>query len=135
MEILTEIGTIVERNGNVIKIAIPRKSECEHCDSLLCNKSNQGNVIIEIENIEQFQIGDKVEVQILGKQLVSIAVFLYLIPLFLIIFSLTICFDFTSMDALSSTIVAFSLVGFYYLTIRKLNILKTKPKIKRIEQK
>lgn len=135
MEILTETGTIVEKNGNLLKIAIPRKAECEHCDSLFCNKSSQGNIFLEIESEEQFHIGDKVEVQILGKQLVSITIFLYLIPLLLLICSLVFCLQFASINVVLSTIIAFSLIGFYYLFIKRFKLLKTKPLIKKVDTK
>ncbi len=131
-EVLIEKGTVVEKVGKIVKIAVPRKAECERCDSLLCNKSPGEKVFLEIECDEQLHVGDSVEIQIFGKQLVKISFLLYFIPLVILVLG-----NILLLQLINSVILAFLisllLIAAFYFTIWKTNLVRTKPIINKIQ--
>ncbi|MFN3269112.1 MAG: SoxR reducing system RseC family protein [Candidatus Kapaibacteriota bacterium] len=128
MEILTEKGKIVEVKGNKLKIEVPRREECDHCGSLFCSLKERNSAVIEVEATEGFKVGDSVEIQLPGKQLVWVTCLIYLFPLLILVASIYFGFEFTG-NVLYSSLLAFTFVGIYFLVIRKLGFGNINPKI------
>lgn len=131
MEILTENGTVSGIKGNYIIVQIPKKPECEECRSIFCSKSDAKINSIEIETGEKFLVGDEVEIQLQGRYLVKASLLFFVIPLLIIIISIT-CFQLIISNTVISSFFGFLLVTIYYLTIRAKRVLDVQPKISKM---
>jgi len=132
METLTENGIVSEIIRNKIKIQIPIKPECEECRSIFCSKSEQNYNVFEIETTEKFELGDKVHIQLLGKDLTKATMVLFVIPLFIIIISITILIKVID-SAITSAILGFLVMLIYFVIFRFKKIWVTAPKIVKYE--
>ncbi|MCX7908779.1 MAG: SoxR reducing system RseC family protein [Ignavibacteria bacterium] len=132
MEVLIEKGIVVSKLGNRIKIAVPKKPECDTCMSLLCHRTQKGENLLELESEIDINVGETVEVQLFGKQLVKVTTFLYLLPLVILVVSISILMGLTN-NAIFSVVISFALLGIYYLVLRRTKFVRTKPKIFRVD--
>lgn len=128
MEILTENRIVSGIKGNHIIVQIPKKPECEECRSIFCSKSDAIINSIELETTDKFFVGDAVEIQLQGRYLVKASLIFFVIPLLIIIISIT-CFQLIISNTVISSFFGFLLVAIYYLSIRGKRVLDAQPKI------
>lgn len=131
MEILTENGIVSGIKGNHIIVQIPKKTECEECRSIFCSKSDAKINSIEIETGENFLVGDEVVIKLQGRYLAKASLIFFVIPLLIIIISIT-CFQLIISNTVISSFFGFLLVAIYYLIIRAKRVLDVQPKISKM---
>lgn len=130
MEIITENGVVSEIIGDLIKIQIPKKPDCEECRSIFCSKSEGNSNFIEIENKENFKIGEKVEIQLEGKYLIKATLLLFVLPLIILVSTISLLF-FLQSNASLAAVISFSLVAIYYVILKQTKTINIRPRIVR----
>lgn len=128
MEILTENGVVSEIIGNKVKIQIPIKPECEECRSIFCSKSDANYNFLEVETTERFEIGDRVQIQLMGKHLTKASMMLFVFPMLILIGSVIFLVQ-INISAIKSAILGFLFVSVYFVVIKFKKILTIEPKI------
>ena len=84
-EELTEKGIVVDKCGSIIKVSVINAEHCDDCSAkLICNPSEKDNTI-ELEYDGEIKNGDQVTLAVKGKNLISLSVILYLLPLILLV--------------------------------------------------
>lgn len=81
---MNETGTVskIKRNGNVV-VCFDRKSACDQCR--MCAVSKNGKTVeVVLKNTLGVDVGDKVEVTMGSKYVLTAAVIVYVIPLILV---------------------------------------------------
>lgn len=81
---MIEVGTVskIKRNGNVV-VSFDRKSACDQCR--MCAVSKGGKTVeVILKNTLGVDVGDKVEVTMGSKYVLTAALIVYVIPLILV---------------------------------------------------
>jgi len=120
-------GIVSGVQGEIISVNLSNISNCSGCHAkAMCNVSETDNKVIEIINYQKsgFQKGDAVIVEF-EKSLGPKALFLgYLLPFFIVIFTLIISHAITSNEVLSGTLSLLVLIPYYMVLYSQRSLLK-----------
>ncbi len=84
-----QVGEIVaEESGNQVLVEIERHSACKKCGACDFGMSGNKTSQLELENTVNAGIGDKVVIDMEGKDIVKASVLIYLVPLFSLVVGL-----------------------------------------------
>lgn len=118
---MTEIahsGIITAIKQNIITVEIAQKEACGSCalKDACSQTTKQHKIEVEAETPENYKTGQKVEVIISSKQAFYAALYGYIIPLFLVIFSLFLSFIYTKNET-TSALCGLSILFPYYILL------------------
>jgi len=85
----TEQGIVKELINNRAIVKVDRSSACKHCSARgTCGVDFGSNkeILIEVENPLNAKVGDKVELSIPSGSLIKMAIMVYILPIFSLIF-------------------------------------------------
>ncbi len=125
---LTEQGIVKEINHNKAIVKVERTSACKHCSARgTCgvDLGSDKEILIEVDNILNAKEGDKVELSIPSGSLIKMAIAVYILPIFSLIFGayeggkLSTYIGITS--GLGSIIGALVLLIISFLILRKID--------------
>ncbi len=125
---IEEVGEVTEKKEGSITIRVKKDSMCECCRlNFLCGED--ATVVVEEDKIgEVLEVGDKVILKIEESKFLSVALLLFLAPVFIFLFFI---FYFRNLGELKSFLYAFVFVMIYFglikiILIKKKNIFKGK---------
>ncbi len=75
-----QIGEVVGQSGEYVTVEIERHGACKHCGACFIGKGEDKFTQLVLRNSVDAQIGDQVEVDVAGKDLVKASLLLYFIP-------------------------------------------------------
>lgn len=81
---MEETGRVIALKEKTALISTPRKSGCQHCRLCLFDNTGQ-NMILEVNNPLNAQVGQMVKVEMPGKNILLGASLTYLVPLIVFI--------------------------------------------------
>lgn len=112
-----EEGTVIEKLKGSAKIVLNNKINCQECDAkLFCTPSNQNERILVAKDNFGVLPGDKVKIVIEGKNVLQASIFLYGIPLLLLILGILFGANlFHNSTELKSSLLAIGLVFIYFV--------------------
>jgi sigma-E factor negative regulatory protein RseC len=123
---MTEIGVVKESSENKAVIVIARHSACKKCG--VCKiGADEKTVIAQASNFIGAKAGDKVEVELSFKTLMSASFIIYVIPLVMFFIGCVIGFYFITIQSLGSNnpVVSFTAGCVFliatYLIIRRVD--------------
>jgi sigma-E factor negative regulatory protein RseC len=137
-ENIIEKGIVISSGNGHAEIALIQTGACEECSAkIFCKPSeNKDSKILEVEDSFGVEVGDEVDIEINGSDVLKASFMLYGIPLILIIFGIVIGMDFfhsTKLPELLSFIFAIGLTSLYFSGLFLIKKLKhTKPKLPQI---
>jgi positive regulator of sigma E activity len=111
---LKEIGEVIEVDRDKIKVKFNKEKMCSSCcHSFLCKRNDE----IIVKNFEKLPLkkGDKIEIAIEGKRFVLANFLIFLIPIFIFLFTL---FIFKNLGELKSFLFALIVMASYFLILR-----------------
>ena len=138
-EELSEQGIVLKSENGFTEIELVANDKCDECSAkLYCNPNLENSKKLAVQNNYDFNVGDKVTLTILGKNLLFAAFNLYFYPMLLLIFSIFIGTRiFTDNSEIYSFIVGVFVVTIYYGVFfrlsKKLNYNEPKYIISKIE--
>lgn len=140
VEELVEEGIVVKAENGEIDIELIRSDECSHCSAKLICKPKDGNSnLLRIRDSAQVKTGDKVRIAVKGSALFKASLFLYGLPLILLIAVIFVgmsIFDKSSMMELLSFALSLVVLAVYYLSLffvpKLKDLISDKPRIIRI---
>lgn len=117
-EELVEQGVIINSKNGYIDIELLENENCEECSAkLFCNPSSKSTKWLKVKNSNYFEKGEKVNVSILGKNLLGASINLYLYPLLIIVSSIFLgskLFTNSNHSELYSFLFSILFVSIYY---------------------
>ncbi len=110
-------GVISEINDGIIKVDINVQSACASCHaSGICGVDSSNRIIEVTANQSRYNIGDQVKV-VLKQKLGYVALLLgYVIPFFVVVFTLVICLKLGVSEGISGLFSVLILIP-YYITV------------------
>lgn len=118
-EKVTEKGIIVNSENGFVEIELLSNDNCEECSAkIFCSPNNDSKKTLKINTSSSFNVGEKVDVIIEGKNLLFASFNLYLYPLLILIITLflgTKIFSNTNFPEIFSFLSSLVLVTIYYL--------------------
>lgn len=118
-EKVTEKGIVVNSANGFVEIELLSNDHCEECSAkIFCSPNSESKKTLKINTSSNFNIGEKVDVIIEGKNLLFASFNLYLYPLLLIIIALFLgmkIFSNTNSPEIYSFLISIVLVTIYYL--------------------
>ncbi len=122
---VVEQGIVKEIEHNMAIVKVERSSACEHCSARgTCGIDLGANkdILIEVENRLNAKVGDKVELSMPSGSLVKIALMVYMLPIFSLIFGAYEGGDIASKIGISSSVG--SIIGALVLLIISFFVLR-----------
>ena len=117
-EEIKEEAIIVKINNGYCDILLKENDNCEECSAkLFCKPKDEDTKSLTIKNDNNFKVGDKIHITILGSTLLKASFQLYLYPLIILIASLTIGIQLLGNQQYSelySFLIAITAVAVYY---------------------
>ncbi|MEN8192272.1 MAG: SoxR reducing system RseC family protein [Bacteroidota bacterium] len=140
-ETLTETGKVINVIDSIAEIVIEPSDKCEECSAkLFCNPKSELENRLSVKINNNIKIGDLVEISISGRNLLVSSLFLYGIPLVLLILFILVgleIFSGNSTAELYSFLVSVGVIAVYYtlfhLIQKKYSDVLSLPSVKRIE--
>ncbi|MFC2133866.1 SoxR reducing system RseC family protein [Bacteroidota bacterium] len=121
VEELVEEGIVVRAKNGEIDIELIKSDECEHCSAkLICKPKDDNSNLLHIKDSIHVIPGDKVKIVVKGSALFKASLFLYGLPLILLIVGIFIgmsVFDESSMVELLSFSLSVLVLALYYLSL------------------
>jgi len=118
-EELVEQGIVINSQSGLVEVELLESDNCEECSAkLFCNPKKDSKKTLTIKNPSHYELGEKVNISILGKSLFQASVNLYLYPLLILVGSIYVSMEFFSESKYSevySFLIAIVLVTIYYL--------------------
>lgn len=125
-EQIVECGRVISLNDNIADVSIAKSEHCETCDSLFCSPKSNSERIITVSNKIKAKVGDEVEVSISGDVLLKLSVFVYGLPIILIVGSIVLglyLFE-GNMKELYSVAIAAVISAIYYIILKYMALRK-----------
>jgi len=114
---MSRTGVVVKIDKNKATVALEEKDECEGCEfSRFCNVSKGGRRIL-CNNNKSVKVGDLVEVDSKGKNILLAGVFNFLIPILLVVVGIIIGLKIWKSE-LISFLLGISLLILYFLVFK-----------------
>ena len=117
-EELVEQGIVLKSEDGKLDIELIENENCEECTAkIFCSPQNNSSKTLTVPSRKEYNIGDKVSVAILGKNLLVAAFNLYLYPLLLLVSSIFIGSKlFTNNTEIYSFLIGILMVALYYIS-------------------
>jgi len=115
---MRECGRVIEAYGNVAKVEVFRRDECERCKA--CGFGSRDRIVAVATNTVGAEKGDEVVLELEGTQVVRAAVIVYLIPLVFLLIGLYLGTVFASfidrrdMAQILAAVFGFGFLGLSY---------------------
>lgn len=121
-EILREEGLVTEIKNGQMKIELINTSGCESCTTKdICKSGKVNHIFVRYDG--NYEIGNHIVIEILGREVLKTVILLYGIPTVLLLISLfTAYFSLGKQNVFYSILVSFISIGIYYLLLK--NYLK-----------
>lgn len=119
-EEILEQGVVIETDDGTATVAVIRSGSCDECAARsLCGNSKSDAPQVTAVDLLGVKPGDRVRVSAPGKNVLLAAVYLYGIPLVLLLAGIALCAAVFATNAeLWGSIAGVSLCALYYLVIR-----------------
>lgn len=121
-EELIEEGIVKSSIDGMAEIIISNSAHCEECSAkIYCKPNSSKDRIVIVSDKLGLRPGDFVLISISGQKIFQTSLFLYGLPIIILILGLIIGFNiFNTQKELFSTVLAIALLAVYFLLIRKL---------------
>lgn len=87
---MEQIGLVTKKNKNTVEVSVQRMSQCGHNCSDCSGGCDTGSLKLEIENILNADVGDKIVLYTADKKIIKQAYIAYTIPLLFLILGVLI---------------------------------------------
>jgi len=115
-EELVEQGVVLNSHNGFLEIKLIENDNCDECSAkLFCNPKKDSSKTLTIPSNSKYDIGDRVTVSIMGKNLLGAAFNLYLYPLLLLISAIFLGSKiFTNNSEIYSFVLGIMIMAVYY---------------------
>lgn len=137
-ESIIEKGVVISSGNGHAEIALIQTGACEECSAkIFCKPSEKADKkIIEADDPFGVKVGDEVQIEIAGEEILKASFTLYGIPLLLILVGIIIgmsIFSNTALPELFAFLFSIGITAFYFSIILLINKVKNnKPKLPQI---
>ena len=118
---MTGQGTVVSVSGNSATVLVRKTSACSH-DCSECSACTAPEYKVTVLNPIGAKVGDKVSIEAQSSKVLSIALCVYILPVFLMLLAAILC-DAMSFSRISTTLLFSFMIALWVLIIRKANRL------------
>ena len=118
---MTGQGTVVSILGNSATVLVRKTSACSH-DCTECSTCTAPEYKVTVLNPIGAKVGDKVLIEAKSSKVLSIALCVYILPVFLMLLAVAFC-DAMSFSHLTTTLIFLFMLALWAIIIRKVNRL------------
>ncbi len=116
---MTGQGTVVSVSDNLATVLIRKTSACSH-DCSECSTCTAPEYKMEVLNPIGAKLGDKVVIEAKSSKVLFIALCVYILPVFLMLFAAVLC-DVMSFSSISTIVLFAFMILLWVLVIKKAN--------------
>ncbi len=116
---MTGQGMVVSVSGNSATVLVRKTSACSH-DCSECSACTVPEYKVTVSNPIGAKTGDKVLVEAQSSKVLSVALCVYILPVFLMLLAVAFC-DAMSFSHLTTTLIFLFMLALWVLIIRKAN--------------
>lgn len=110
---MAEIGQVMEKQGDLIKVKLQRHDACNHCNACTMGVDTE-EMILEVENLCKAKAGDLVEIHLEESNFLQAVMIMYIVPLLGLLAGIAIGYGIGNAVGINSEVTAL-VIGFLLL--------------------